>query len=101
MNPKKLEDPASAASPTEPPDTPNSEPGDIKTTIPGSRLQFLAQRLHALGAKPLYHFLDEVERGAPLRAHLERYAALPADLIKAYHGDNFAAPFVIQGGSNE
>ena len=43
-----------------------------------------------LGPKPLFHFLDEVERGADLRSHLERYAALPADFIKAHAGDRFA-----------
>jgi hypothetical protein len=54
------------------------------------RLHFLAISLHALGPKPLFHFLDEVERGADLRSHLERYAALPADFIRALGGDRFA-----------
>jgi hypothetical protein len=54
-----------------------------------TRLQRLAQRLHALGPVPLFHFLDEVERGEELRSTLETYAELPADLIKAYHGDRF------------
>jgi hypothetical protein len=53
------------------------------------RLQYLARRLHGLGEKPLFHFLDEVERGEPLRPHLERYAALPAEFIKAHSGDKF------------
>jgi hypothetical protein len=53
-------------------------------------LRFLASRLHSLGPKPLFHFLDEVERGADPRSHLERYAALPADFIKAHAGDRFA-----------
>jgi hypothetical protein len=39
-----------------------------------TRLKYLAARLHPLGPKPLFHFLDEVERGADLRSHLERYA---------------------------
>jgi len=64
-----------------------------------SRLKYLASRLHALGPKPLYHFLDEVERGAPLRAHLEEYASLPADFIKANRGDEFLPPFTIEGGA--
>ena len=64
-----------------------------------ARLRYLARRLHALGPKPLYHFLDEVERGAPLRPHLERYARLPADFIREHHGDQFAPPRVIKGGS--
>ena len=54
------------------------------------RLKFLASRLHSLGAKPLFHFLDEVERGADLRIHLGRYARLPADFIRAHDGDQFA-----------
>lgn len=54
------------------------------------RLQYLARRLHGLGERPLFHFLDEVERGADLRQHLERYAALPAAFIKANGGDQFA-----------
>src|SRR5437016_1218501 len=49
------------------------------------RLRFLATRLYALGPKPLFHFfLDEVERGADLRSHLEEYAALPAKFIRAH-----------------
>jgi hypothetical protein len=63
------------------------------------RLQYLARRLHGLGERPLFHFLDEVERGADLRSHLERYAALPAASIKANGGDKFAPIIrVIDGG---
>ncbi len=53
------------------------------------RLQFLAARLHTLGPKPLFYFLSEIERGAEIRSHLEKYAQLPTDFIKAYHGDRF------------
>jgi len=56
------------------------------------RLKFLARRLHALGEAPLVHFLNELERGAALRPLLETYAALPADLIRAYRGDRFTPP---------
>jgi hypothetical protein len=64
-----------------------------------ARLRHLARRLHALGEKPLYHFLDEVERGAPLRPHLEAYARLfpLAGFIREHHGDEFAPPRVIGG----
>jgi hypothetical protein len=62
------------------------------------RLQHLALRLHALGPKPLYHFLDEIARGAPLVPTLETYAALPADFIKANGGDKFAPPLFAIGG---
>jgi hypothetical protein len=61
------------------PDNATSKPVQEPSPAAQARLQFLAARLHALGPKPLFHFLDEVERGEPLRAHLERYAALPAD----------------------
>jgi hypothetical protein len=63
-----------------------------------SRLKYLAARLHTLGPKPLFHFLDEVERGADLRRHLEEYASLPADFVKAYGGGQFLEPFAIEGG---
>ena len=64
------------------------------------RLQYLARRLHGLGERPLFHFLDEVERGGPLRLHLERYAVLPADFIRVYGGYRFAPSLhVIHGGS--
>jgi hypothetical protein len=63
------------------------------------RLQYLASPLHALVPQPLFHFLDEVDRGEPLRPHLERYATLPADFIKANGGDRFAPSLhCIDGG---
>lgn len=62
-----------------------------------ARLRCLACRLHALGEKPLYHFLTDLERGAPLRQTLEIYAELDADFIKAFGGDRFAAPWAIEG----
>jgi len=64
---------------------------DSKSRI---RFQRLVRQLHALGPKPLFHFLDELDRGADLRATLETYAALPVDLIKAYHGDEFMPSLV-------
>jgi hypothetical protein len=73
---------------------PNQKIQDLKRL----RLKFLASRLHALGPKPLAHFLDEVERVVALRPTLEEYAALPADLIRAYRGDEFTPPFAIDGG---
>jgi hypothetical protein len=66
------------------------------------RLQYLARRLHALGEKPLFHLLDEVERGAPLRQRLEKYAKLPPNFIRSHGGDRFAEPlFVIDGGRGQ
>jgi hypothetical protein len=63
------------------------------------RLQHLARRLHALGERPLFHFIDEVERGYPLREHLEAYARLDPDVVATLSGSHFGAPvFVIEGG---
>jgi hypothetical protein len=68
-------------------------PQQVKNRV---RLQFLV--LHALGPKPLFHFLD-VERGADLRSYLEWYAALPAEFIRANAGDKCAPPsHCIAGG---
>ena len=65
------------------------------------RLQYLAQRLHGLGERPLFHFLDEVERGEPLRQHLERYAQIDPDFVRALGGDKFAPALqVIEGGKS-
>jgi hypothetical protein len=64
-----------------------------------ARLRFLAAQLHALGPKPLFHFLDELERGADLRISLERYSRLPAEFILAYGGRDFPpSAFAIRGG---
>jgi hypothetical protein len=64
------------------------------------RLQYLARRLHGLGPKPLYYFLSEVERGFDLRTHLECYAKIDPEFVRALGGDKFPPPFlqVIDGG---
>jgi hypothetical protein len=54
-----------------------------------SRLKYLAQRLHAHGPRPLFHFLAEIETGADLRSSFEEYAQLPVDFVKANRGDQF------------
>jgi hypothetical protein len=51
------------------------------------RLKYLARRLHALGERPLFHYLDEVERGYPLREHLEAYARLDPGVVAALGGN--------------
>jgi hypothetical protein len=72
---------------------------EISQTQSRARLKFLAARLHALGPKPLFHFLDELERGADLRISLERYSRLPAEFVAAYGGRDFPPPaFAIKGG---
>jgi hypothetical protein len=63
------------------------------------RLQHLARRLHALGERPLFHYLNEVERGHDLREHLEAYARLDPDFVATMGGSHFGPPvFVIDGG---
>ena len=63
-----------------------------------ARLKFLAARLHGLGEKPLYYFLREIEAGAEIRPHLERYARLPAGFIAAAGGRDFPpSAFAIRG----
>jgi hypothetical protein len=51
------------------------------------RLRHLAPRIHALGVAPLHHLLCELAGGADPIDRAERYAALPADFIAAYGGD--------------
>jgi len=59
------------------------------------RLQYLASPLYVLGPRPLFHSLDEVERGADLRPHLECYAEI-------YPRDKFAPiVHVIDGAAHE
>jgi hypothetical protein len=45
-----------------------------------TRLRFLAARLHALGPKPMFHFLDELVRGAELRLDFLSWES-PADIL--------------------
>src|SRR6202023_3952139 len=71
----------------------------VRITGDQVRLKNLARRLHALGERPLFHYLDEVERGYPMRGHLEDYARLDPDLVAAMGGTHFGPPvFVIEGG---
>jgi hypothetical protein len=52
-----------------------------------------------LGERPLYHFIDEIELGHPVREHLEAYARLDPNVVAALGGSHFGpAVFVIEGG---
>jgi hypothetical protein len=63
------------------------------------RLRHLAKHLHALGPRPLFHYLDEVERGYPLCEHLEAYALLDPGVVAALGGTHLGPPvYVIEGG---
>jgi len=64
------------------------------------RRQRLVERLHALGPAPLGHFLREIESGASIRDHLERYSRIDPDFVKLYHGDRFQPALrVVVGGA--
>jgi len=63
------------------------------------RLRRLASALHALGPRPIYEFLREIEAGADLRERLEAYAAIPAGFVRANGGDQFPPiSFAVNGG---
>jgi hypothetical protein len=64
--------------------------------------QRLVSHLHRLGPAPLGHFLREVENGASIPDHLERYAAIDLEFVRALGGDKFAPRFlhVIGGGES-
>ncbi|PNE11978.1 MAG: hypothetical protein CR217_05655 [Beijerinckiaceae bacterium] len=53
------------------------------------RRQRLVENLHRLGPAPLFHLLTDLGAGKPVWPTVERYAALPADFIRAYGGDRF------------
>ena len=57
---------------------PDGEILAVRITGDRVRLKYLARRLHALGPRPLFHYLNKVERGYPLREHLE---ATPVSIL--------------------
>ena len=66
------------------------------------RRQHLARRIHGLGARAVFEFLDEIARhhdlGDDLDRRLERFAALDPALLIAVGGDRFApAPMRLVG----
>jgi hypothetical protein len=54
------------------------------------RRQRLVEHLHRLGPAPLGHFLREVENGASISDHLERYAKIDPAFVRALGGDRYA-----------
>jgi hypothetical protein len=63
------------------------------------RRQRLVEHLHRLGPAPLGHFLREVENGASIPDHLERYARIDPAFVRALRGDQHAPGLhVIDGG---
>jgi hypothetical protein len=63
------------------------------------RRQRLVEHLHRLGPAPLGHFLREVENGASISDHLERYAKIDPAFVRALGGDRYApALHAVEGG---
>ncbi len=63
------------------------------------RFERQVERLHALGEYALAHFIRDIERGGDVRATLQRYAELPAEIVIAYGGGHFPPrAFAIEGG---
>jgi hypothetical protein len=54
------------------------------------RRQRLVEHLHRLGPAPLGHFPREVENGAGIPEHLERYAKIDPAFVRALGGDRYA-----------
>jgi hypothetical protein len=61
--------------------------------IPETRLRHLARQIHALGERPLFELLRELENGSPLGETLERYARLEpfTAFITACGGDRLVS----------
>jgi hypothetical protein len=77
---------------------PATPPGHAQA-INRLRRQRFVERLHRLGPLPLYHFLNEIECGAVVAEHLEKYARLDPDFIATLGGTHFGPPiYVIDGG---
>jgi hypothetical protein len=63
------------------------------------RRQRLIAHLHKLGVAPLAYFLREVEAGASIPDHLERYARIDPEFVRALGGDRFGPSlWPIDGG---
>jgi hypothetical protein len=64
------------------------------------RRQRLVERLHRLGPAPLGHFLTEIEAGAIIAEHLERYAEIDPGFVRELGGHDFV-PFLhaVDGGA--
>lgn len=69
--------------------------------IPEARLRCLAERIYALGPRPLFELFCELERGADFGSRLERYAQLDPAVIAAIGANVLpATALLIAGGGN-
>jgi hypothetical protein len=71
-----------------------------RNEIPIARLQYLANRIHKLGPRPLFELLRELASGADLTFVLERYARIAslAGFITHLNGDRLPPPARLVGG---
>jgi hypothetical protein len=53
------------------------------------RRQRLVEHLHRLGPSPLGYFPREVENGANISDHLERYSRIDPEFVRALAGDRY------------
>lgn len=80
-------------------DLPDSAPAQKYQAQNRLRRQRLVEHLHRLGPAPLAHFLREVENGADIADHLDAYARINPEFVRALGGDRFAPSlWEIDGG---
>ena len=68
--------------------------------VPNARLRYLAGRIHALGERPLFELLRELDGGADLHPTLEAYACLPAGFVAQHGGDQLARLRLVDRGQS-
>jgi hypothetical protein len=61
-----------------------------------NELQQAAERLHALGPLPLFHFLMEILAGHNITETLSRYTALHPDIVRELGADSVDAEATAQ-----
>jgi hypothetical protein len=62
------------------------------------RLRRLAERMHALGPRPLLEFLREIIAGADAVERLERYAELDPNVVRDLGADRMPPSHRVIGG---
>lgn len=70
-------------------------------THPPARIQYLAERLHRLGARALHEYVVELATvfGPEVVHRLEAYGRIDPAINRAIGGDRFPPPFfVLRGG---
>jgi len=63
-------------------------PGVMRPPIPRERLRRLARKIHALGPRPLYELLAEIDAGANFRDRVEVYARLDPNIVRVLGGSD-------------